>query len=103
MKILLDENVDNRVKSVLRSEGFKVHTVAEEGLVGSKDREIAEYCGKESFAVFTHDDDFLSIIQTGDFEFKVVYLPQRINFKQMKKRIKKLEQDKLRDSSIVYL
>ena len=103
MKVLLDENVDNRIESVLESEGFQVSTVSEANLVGIKDNKIAEYCADNSLAVFTHDDDFLSLIQKAEFEFKVIYMPQRINFKTMKDRVKKLQKDKLRNSSIVYL
>jgi predicted nuclease of predicted toxin-antitoxin system len=88
---------------VLESEGFQVSKVSEEDLTAAKDRKIAEYCAKNSFAVLTHDDDFLSLSQTVELDFTVIYIPQRINFKKMKQRIKKLQKEKLRGSSIVYL
>ena len=55
--------MDNRIKSVLESEGFQVTTVFEENLTGSKDVEIADYCEDNSSVIFTHDEDFLSIKQ----------------------------------------
>ena len=103
MKILLDENVDNRIRKVLESEGFTVSTVFEEDLVGRKDLEIADYCVREELPIITHDDDFLSLKKEEKRKLCVVYLPQVINFKEMKERVKELSAGKLENSKTVYL
>jgi predicted nuclease of predicted toxin-antitoxin system len=77
--------------------------VSEEDLIAAKDKEIAVYCAQNSFAILTRDDDFLSLSQAVELDFEVIYIRQRINFKKMKQRIKKLQKEKLRGSSIVYL
>lgn len=92
MNILLDENVDNRLKHVLESRGFSVSTTFEEDLTGDTDPEIVEYALQNESLILTHDDDFLSIIQERDEHPTIVYIPQRIRFREMKDRSSELNE-----------
>jgi predicted nuclease of predicted toxin-antitoxin system len=47
MKIKLDENIDLRAKDILTLEGHEVVTVAEEGLIGAPDEDIARFVKQE--------------------------------------------------------
>jgi len=44
LKILLDENIDNRIEPVLENLGLEVSTTYKEGLTSQKDSEILKYC-----------------------------------------------------------
>ncbi len=58
MKLKLDENLPNRLAVVLQNLGHDVHTVQQEGLSGSVDREIWDSAQKESRVFVTQDLDF---------------------------------------------
>ena len=103
MKILLDENVDNRLKQVLESNGFEVTTTFEEDLTGKTDVEIVEHSFEHQFVILTHDDDFLSLVQDGTDSPTVVYMPQRIRFREMKQRVLDLDKDLSLQNSIEFL
>lgn len=90
--ILLDENVDRRISVFLESKGFNVTNTDKEGLSSVKDREIISYSLKNSLIILTHDDDFLSLIKQQKDSPKVIYLPQRIRFREMKRRLEDLHQ-----------
>ena len=91
MKILLDQNVDRRIKSFLESQGFDVDTTYDQGLSSESDENILKYCLEEEYAILTHDDDFLTIKDEKDVSPSIVLLPQRIRFREMKRRLKDLE------------
>lgn len=88
--ILLDENVDNRVKPFLENQGFTVTTTESEGLTSEPDKEIIAYCEEKNFAVLTHDDDLVSIKEKENREVMVILIPQRIRFREMKNRLGEL-------------
>ena len=98
--VLLDENVDNRLRSVLESQGFEVSTTFEEALSGFSDREIIEYAIDESMIIFTHDDDFLSIVSELDQHPSIMYIPQKTGFRQMKERVRKVKEHRLKSQEI---
>ena len=93
MRILLDENVDNRLKQVLESRGFEVETTFNEDLTGKTDDEILDHASENDFLILTHDDDFLSLIQKMDKHPTILYIPQRIRFRELKNRTSELDKN----------
>ena len=57
-KVLTDENVSPRVVAFLRSSGFDVYDIKEQGLFGLADREVLALAQTEQRFVITHDADF---------------------------------------------
>jgi predicted nuclease of predicted toxin-antitoxin system len=92
MNILLDQNVDVRIKEFLESKGFKVDTTYEEGLSTESDRRILEYALENGYVILTHDDDFLSIKDGMEEHPTIIYLSQRIRLREMKRRLESLDQ-----------
>jgi predicted nuclease of predicted toxin-antitoxin system len=103
MKILLDENIDNRLKQVLESWDFKVRTTFDEDLSGETDLEILEHALKNEFLILTHDDDFLSLIQEQDEHPTIAYIPQRTRFREMKNRSSELDEKIPVKGEIIFL
>ena len=99
-EILLDENVDNRVKQFLESRGFTVKTTESEDLTSEPDKKIIAYCEEEGLAVLTHDDDLVSIKERDSRKVTVVLIPQRIRFREMKNRLEKLDLDKPKSHTV---
>lgn len=87
MKILLDENVDHRIGKYLESEGHEVKLTHEEDLSSVDDSEIMDYCLENRFIVLTHDDDFLTIKEERESSPTIIFLPQRIRLREMKRRL----------------
>ncbi len=54
MKLLLDEMYAG-LKEYFETLGYEVTTAQEAGLKGAKDKEIAEYAGKNGFVLVTQD------------------------------------------------
>lgn len=102
MKILLDENVDQRLKSFLEGRDFQLKTVEEMDLISSADTEIIEACLKNEAAILTHDDDFLSLADEMEEHPTVIFLPQRIRLREIKKRTSELENFQIKNQ-IIYL
>lgn len=102
MIILLDENVDNRLKPVIKSHGFAVNTTFEDNLSGKKDQRILEYALENEMIILTHDDDFISIASEINNHASIIYIPQNTGFRDMKNRIEKLEETKLDNKNEVY-
>ena len=97
---MLDENVDNRVRPFLENRGFTVTTTESEGLTSEPDKEIIAYCEEKGLAVLTHDDDLVSIKENEEREVKVLLIPQRIRFREMKNRLEELDLDDSRNKTI---
>jgi predicted nuclease of predicted toxin-antitoxin system len=103
MIILLDENVDNRIKNFLEDEiDIKVLTTFEEGLTSSPDQEILRKSLKNNHVILTHDDDFLSLTSEQEKHASIIYLPQRIKFREMKTRLEKLSEHNLEEKNEIY-
>lgn len=100
MNILLDENVDNRIKDFLNSKNFDVKTTYKHGLDESTDRELLEFALENEKVILTHDDDFLTLIEDRDKHPTIIFLPQRIRFREMKRRLDSLEDTEIRNQII---
>ena len=79
--LLTDENIDPDVVAFLRSQGFDVWDVCENGMQGSTDLLLLQTAVRDNRAVLTHDSDFgrLSVLQ-GETIIGLVFLrPGHIN------------------------
>lgn len=77
--IYADENVWKPVAEGLRRRGWEVTTAREEGTLGRSDREHLDYAAERDWTVLTFDDDFLSLVDAGEFgenHSGVVYISQ---------------------------
>ena len=61
--IKLDENLSGACATLLRGEGFDVHTVLEENLAGHRDERILAACVEEGRTLITLDLDFANPIR----------------------------------------
>ncbi len=74
-QFLTDENIDKELLDFLRSEGFDVFDIKEEGLFGKTDREILELAFKQQRVVISQDSDFGTLIFRDEVPFwGVIYL-----------------------------
>jgi predicted nuclease of predicted toxin-antitoxin system len=103
MRILLDENVDKRIKDVLSQKGIRVSTTYEAGMSSKTDREILEFASKNEMAVLTHDDDFLKVAEESESHATIIFLPQRIRFREMKNRLKEIDSQIETMNQIIYI
>ncbi|MFB6116237.1 MAG: hypothetical protein ABEK10_01880 [Candidatus Nanosalina sp.] len=71
-------------------------------MTGTPDEEILDELDGED-NVLTHDDDFLSIVEERDSHPVIAFLPQRIRFREMKKRVKELDADTEDRGEVIYL
>lgn len=60
--LLTDENIDSVITSFLRTAGFDVLNVIEEGLQGSPDQSLLELAVSQGRVVITHDSDFGALV-----------------------------------------
>lgn len=77
--IYADENVWQPVVDGLRRRGWEVTNAKEQGTLGGSDREHLRYAGERGWAVLTFDDDFLRLVERGEFGDDhpgVVYIAQ---------------------------
>ena len=58
MKFKIDENLPVELAELLDRAGHEATTVAAQGLAGAPDRNIAEVCAFEGYALITLDTDF---------------------------------------------
>jgi predicted nuclease of predicted toxin-antitoxin system len=61
MRFKIDENLPAEASDVLRRAGFDAATVADEGLAGSPDADIASICRREDRVIVTLDLGFADI------------------------------------------
>ncbi|MFN6518050.1 MAG: DUF5615 family PIN-like protein [Nostoc sp. CreGUA01] len=61
----LDENVSNAIAEGLRRRGIDVTTTPEAGLVSASDGEQLSFAESQNRVIFTHDDDFVVLHQSG--------------------------------------
>jgi len=74
-RLLADENLHSGVVSHLRSIGFDVLSVREEGWFGTKDVELLQRANADQRVIVTHDADFgLLTIRQGSPVHGILYL-----------------------------
>jgi predicted nuclease of predicted toxin-antitoxin system len=101
-----DESIWIPVADGLRNRGWTVHTARSEGTLGEPDQGQLQYAVDRDWLFLTFDDDFLSLIETGDASHTgVLYVQQegrRIG-DVVKAVDSHLEQRDASDASIAYL
>ncbi|WP_255152387.1 DUF5615 family PIN-like protein [Halorarius halobius] len=66
--IYADENVWMPVVEGLRRRDWSVTTAMEEGTLGAPDDEQLAYAADNDWLLLTFDDDFLSMVQSGEYD-----------------------------------
>lgn len=66
MKLLLDENISDKLKELFKSSGFEILDLKEEKLRQLPDKQIVEIAVKERRIIITHDRDFLTLEEIED-------------------------------------
>lgn len=78
MKILLDENISDRIKKLLEKTGFDVLDLKKESLRQLPDKKILEISEKEDRIIITHDQDFLPFMVDPACKAKIILLSIRL-------------------------
>ena len=73
----LDENVPNAIANGLRLRGIDVTTTKDAGLLEARDEEHIEWAKEETRVIFSCDDDFLRLLNTGVEHAGIAYCHQR--------------------------
>ena len=77
MHFHLDEHVDSAVAEGLRRRGIDVTTTTEAGLRSASDITHIEFACRQNRCIFTMDDDFLTLANTGVDHCGIVYCHQQ--------------------------
>jgi predicted nuclease of predicted toxin-antitoxin system len=72
----LDENVSNAIAEGLRRRGIDVTTTPEIGLIAASDVEQVAFALSQNRVIFTHDDDFVVLHQSGVTHSGITYCSQ---------------------------
>ena len=74
MKLLIDQNISNRIVIRLIGHFTDVKHVKELGLENSNDYNIWKFAKKENFVIVTFDSDFYDFILINGFPPKIIWL-----------------------------
>ncbi|MEL6496395.1 MAG: DUF5615 family PIN-like protein, partial [Cyanobacteria bacterium J06623_7] len=77
IKFHLDENVSNAIADGLRRRGINVTTTAQANLIGASDEEQIRFALTQKRVIFTQDDDFLKLHNSGISYCGITYCRQR--------------------------
>ncbi len=78
IRLYADESVNVAIVEGLKRRGIKIWSARDAGKLGLSDDEQLEYAIKERATIFTHDDDFLSlVIESGGEHYGIVYVHQQ--------------------------
>ena len=77
LKIYTDENVNIAIVEGLKRRGVEAWSAIEKNKLGLSDEEQLMYAIKEGATIFTHDDDFLSMVAESEVEHcGIIYVHQ---------------------------
>ncbi|MDP2840740.1 MAG: DUF5615 family PIN-like protein [Candidatus Methanoperedens sp.] len=77
LKIYADENVNIAIVEGLKRRGIEACSAIEKKKLGLSDEEQLMYAIKEGATIFTHDDDFLSMVTESKIEHcGIIYVHQ---------------------------
>lgn len=77
LKIYADENVNIAIVEGLKRRGVEAWSAIDIGKLGLTDEEQLMYAFKEGATIFTHDDDFLSMVNISEIEHcGIIYVHQ---------------------------
>ncbi len=78
IRIYTDENVNVAIVEGLKRRGVVVWSALDTGKLGLSDEEQLKYAIKEKAVIFTHDDDFLSLVAESEIEHcGIIYVHQQ--------------------------
>ena len=73
-----DENVNVAIVEGLKRRGVDIWSAADTGKLGLGDKEQLKYALEEEAVIFTHDDDFLSMVAGSEVEhWGIIYVHQQ--------------------------
>jgi len=96
IKIYINESIDVAVAEGLKRRGVQALSAKDTGNLGLTDEEQIQYASREEAAIFTHDDDFLSLVAKSNREHHgLIYVhQQKLSTGECIRRIKTLVQIK---------
>jgi len=96
IKIYTNESIPVAVAEGLKRRGVKAWSAKDTGNLGLTDIEQLQYAIKKEATIFTHDDDFLSLVAETDREHHgIIYVhQQKLSTGECIRRIKTLVQTK---------
>lgn len=96
IKIYTNESVDTAVAEGLKRRGVHALSAKDTGNLGLTDKEQLQYATEEEATIFTHDDDFLSLVAQSEPEHNgIIYVhQQKLSTGECIRRIKALVQTK---------
>ncbi|VVB84753.1 Uncharacterised protein [uncultured archaeon] len=78
IKIYADENVNVAIIEGLKRRGVEAWSAIDKGKLGLSDEEQLRYALEERVIIFTHDDDFLSMVaESGIDHCGIIYVHQQ--------------------------
>jgi predicted nuclease of predicted toxin-antitoxin system len=78
IRIYADESVNAAIVKGLKRRGVNIWSARDVGRLGLSDEEQFEYAINEKAAIFTHDDDFLSLaIESEREHYGIIYVHQQ--------------------------
>lgn len=78
IKIYADENVNVAIVEGLKRRGIEAWSAIDKGKLGLGDEEQLRYALGERATIFTHDDDFLSMVAESEIEHcGIIYVHQQ--------------------------
>jgi hypothetical protein len=88
LRLHLDENIDPRVATALRSRGIDLTTAAEAGLLHAVDEDHLTFAEAERRVILTHDADFLRLDAAGYHHYGIAYShPERLSLGELIRRV----------------
>ncbi len=96
IRIYADESVNVAIVEGLKRRGVKIWSARGAGKLGLSDEEQLEYAMNEEAVIFTHDDDFLSlVIESGRGHYGIIYVhQQRLSIGECIRRLKTIAETK---------
>jgi len=96
IKIYTNESVDVAIAEGLKRRGVQAWSAKDTENLGLTDVEQIQYATEEEATIFTHDDDFLSLVAESDREHRgIIYVhQQKLSTGDCIRRIKALVQIK---------
>jgi len=96
IRIYADESVNVAIVEGLKRRGVKIWSARDVGKVGLRDEEQLEYAINERAAIFTHDDDFLSLVrESGRGHYGIIYVHQlHLSIGESIRRLKNIAETK---------
>lgn len=92
IRIYTNKSVDIATAEGLKRRGVQAWSAKDAGNLGLTDKEQLEYAGREKAVIFTHDDDFLSMVAKSEQQhYGVIYVhQQKLSVGECIRRLKNL-------------